>query len=137
MLCSHNYSKSIDVWSAGCTFAELLSKNYLFPGDNYLAQIKLIIDLLGSPTELDLDFISNNNAKSYVANFKGIPKKPLETIVNYNNKEALDLLEKMIVFNPSRRITIQDALQHPYVAAIRDEGVVDPTFQGNINFSFD
>jgi serine/threonine protein kinase len=137
MLCSHNYSKSIDIWSAGCTFAELLSKNYLFPGDNYLAQIKLIIDLLGTPTEKDLEFITNSNARSYVANFKGIPRKPFETIVNYPNKEALDLLEKMIVFNPYNRITVQEALQHPYVSTIRDEGVIDPTYTGNINFGFD
>jgi len=74
MLCSHDYSKSIDIWSAGCTFAELLSKNYLFPGENYLAQIKLIIELLGTPTESDLQFITNEPAKEYVQGFKNIPK---------------------------------------------------------------
>lgn len=74
MLCSQDYSKSIDIWSAGCTFFELLSKNYLFPGENYLAQIKLIIDLLGSPTESDLQFISSDAAKDYVIGFKNVPK---------------------------------------------------------------
>jgi serine/threonine protein kinase len=74
MLCSHQYSKSIDIWSIGCTFAELLTKNYLFPGDNYLSQIKLIIDLLGSPSEEDIEFITNSNARNYVMNFKNIPK---------------------------------------------------------------
>jgi serine/threonine protein kinase len=74
MLCSHNYSKSIDIWSAGCTFAELLTKNYLFPGENYLTQIKLIIDALGTPTDDDLEFITNVHAKNYVKSFKSIPK---------------------------------------------------------------
>jgi mitogen-activated protein kinase 1/3 len=74
MLCSHNYSKSIDIWSAGCSFAELLSKNYLFPGDNYLSQIKLIIDALGSPSDEDIQFITNSHAKNYVLSFQNIPK---------------------------------------------------------------
>jgi serine/threonine protein kinase len=74
MLCSHDYSKSIDIWSAGCTFAELLSKNYLFPGENYLAQIKLIIELLGTQSEADLKFITNGPAKDYVTGFKNMPK---------------------------------------------------------------
>ena len=137
MLCSHNYSKSIDIWSAGCTFAELLSKNYLFPGDNYLSQIKLIIELLGTPSAKDLEFITNSNAKNYVMSFKNLKKKPIETIIGSNNIEAIDLLEKMIVFNPFKRIAVSDALQHPYVAGIRDEGVVDPIFEGTLNLGFD
>ncbi len=72
MLCSHNYTKAIDIWSVGCTFGELLSQKYLFPGDNYLNQIKLIIELLGSIKDEDLSFISNDNARSFVKNFHGI-----------------------------------------------------------------
>lgn len=74
MLCSHKYTKSIDVWSVGCTFGELLSKHYLFPGDNYLNQIKLIIEMLGSPTDDDLSFIVNDHAKNFVKGFTNIPK---------------------------------------------------------------
>lgn len=73
MLCSHNYTKAIDIWSAGCTFGELLSKHYLFPGENYLTQIKLIIELLGSVSDDDLSFILNDNAKNFVMGFKNIP----------------------------------------------------------------
>lgn len=74
MLCSHDYSQSIDVWSIGCTFAELLSKNYMFPGENYLAQIKLIIECLGSQSEEDTKFIANEQAKDYVNSLKNLPK---------------------------------------------------------------
>jgi mitogen-activated protein kinase 1/3 len=72
MLCSHEYSKAIDIWSVGCTFGELLSKHYLFPGDNYLTQIKIIIELVGSINDNDLNFISNDNARNYVKGFKNI-----------------------------------------------------------------
>jgi len=74
MLCSHDYSTNIDVWSIGCTFAELLSKNYLFPGDNYLAQLKLILECLGSQDEEGMSFITNNQAREFVRGFKNIPK---------------------------------------------------------------
>lgn len=84
MLCSHQYSKSIDIWSAGCSFAELLTRSYLFPGDNYLNQIKLIVETLGSPSEEDVEFITNGHAKNYVLSFKNVPKVfiqfPLEII---------------------------------------------------------
>lgn len=72
MLCFHEYSKAIDIWSVGCTFGELLSKHYLFPGDNYLTQIKIIIELVGSINDNDLNFISNDNARNYVKGFKNI-----------------------------------------------------------------
>jgi mitogen-activated protein kinase 1/3 len=84
MLSSHQYSKSIDIWSAGCTFAELLSKNYLFPGDNYLTQIKLIIEALGSPSNEDLEFIANQHAKNYVLSFKHVPKVIYFNIMHYD-----------------------------------------------------
>ena len=74
MLWSHNYSKSIDIWSVGCTFAELISKNFLFPGENYLNQIKVILDTIGFPSIKDLDFITNNNAKNYVLQFKNVKR---------------------------------------------------------------
>jgi serine/threonine protein kinase len=137
MLCSHQYSKSIDIWSAGCTFAELLSKNYLFPGENYLAQIKLIIDLLGTPTPNDLEFITNSNAKNYVMSFKNINKRSIQSIIPEQNPDAVDLLEKMIVFNPNNRITVEDALQHQYVAGLRDEGGNDPIYEGAFKLCFD
>ena len=74
MLCSHQYSKAIDIWSAGCSFGELVSKRYLFPGDNYLNQIKVIIELLGSIDKKDLSFIKNENARNFVESFEGIKK---------------------------------------------------------------
>lgn len=58
-------------------------------------------------------------------------------IVKYNSPEALDLLEKMIVFNPAKRITVEEVLEHPYAKSIKEEGVTDPVFKGTINFDFD
>ena len=136
MLSSHHYCKKIDVWSVGCSFAEKKKKKFLFPGENYIAQIKLIIEALGSPSEEDLNFISNESAKKYVRDLGKIKKKSIEKIVNYPYPLALDLLDKMLVFNPEKRISIEDALNHPYLKNIR-EGIEDPVYKGTLNLDFD
>ena len=136
MLSSHHYSKKIDVWSVGCAFAELLSKKFMFPGENYIAQIKLIIDVLGTQDVNDLNFISNSSAKNFVMQFQNIPKKNFKTILNCQNPLAVDLVEKMLVFNPDKRYSIEDCLNHPYLKNMR-EGIEDPVFNGKLNLDFD
>lgn len=137
MLCSHQYTKAIDIWSAGCSFGELLSKKYLFPGENYLNQIKIIIEVLGSIDDKDLGFIQNDHAKNYVKSFKNMPKKNLKEVLNYNDDQAIDLLSKMIVFNPDKRLKIEECLEHPYVKSIKEEDIFDPVFDGKLNFEFE
>ena len=56
------YSTSIDVWAVGCIFAEMLGRKALFPGRDYLHQLRLIIDVLGTPSEEDLSCITNAQA---------------------------------------------------------------------------
>jgi len=51
MLSSHEYSKKIDIWSVGCSFAEVMSGKIIFPGQHYIEQINLIINLRGTPDE--------------------------------------------------------------------------------------
>ena len=136
MLSSHHYSKKIDVWSVGCAFAELLSKKFMFPGDNYIAQIKLIIEVLGTQDDKDLNFISNSSAKNFVMQFKNIPKKNFNKILKCENPDAVDLVEKMLVFNPEKRYSIEQCLNHPYLKTMR-EGMEDPVFNGKVNLDFD
>ena len=136
MLSSHHYTKKIDVWSIGGAFAELLSKKFMFPGENYIAQIKLIIDVLGTQDVKDLDFISNSSAKNFVMQFQNIPKKNFSDILKCENPLAVDLVEKMLVFNPDKRYSIEDCLNHPYLKNMR-EGIEDPVFTGKINLDFD
>lgn len=137
MLCSHQYTKAIDIWSAGCTFGELVSKSYLFPGENYLNQIKVIVEMLGSIDPSDLSFVQNEHAKSYVKSFKNLEKKNLSQVLNYKDTYGIDLLSKMIVFNPDKRLTVEECLDHAYVKSIKQEDVIDPVFQGKLNFDFE
>lgn len=63
--CEH-YTAGIDIWSVGCILAELLGRKPLFPGKDYVDQLKLIIKTLGPPSDDDLTFINSPKARAYI-----------------------------------------------------------------------
>jgi len=134
MLSSHEYSKAVDIWSLGCTIAELVTGKVLFPGQNYIQQIKLIIDTMGKPSEMA--FVTNPNAKKYLDSLNSEPTTPLLTKVKYPNPDFLDLLSKMLEVNPAARITAKEALAHPYLKSLHDP-MDEPEFKGEADFKFE
>lgn len=121
MLSSHEYTNAIDIWSVGCTFGEILSRRVLFPGANYIKQIDLIVRLLGTPSEEDMSFIANPHATKFLKSLEFKPKVPLSDFIGgTQNPLALDLLDKMLAFNPRKRITVKEALRHPYLSDLHD-----------------
>ncbi len=133
MLVCQEYTKAIDVWSVGCIFAELLGRGPLFPGADYIEQLRLICDKLGRPNDEDLEFVTSERARRFISSLPKNPPTPLsELFPNYAGEtDALDLLQKMLDFHPDRRITIDKALQHPFLLSLHnseDEPVADFTF---------
>ncbi|KAF7829635.1 mitogen-activated protein kinase-like protein NTF3 [Senna tora] len=120
LLCCDNYGTSIDVWSVGCIFAELLGRKPIFPGSECLNQLKLIINILGSQREEDIEFIDNPKAKKYIKSLPYSPGTPLTRLYPNAHPLAIDLLQKMLVFDPSKRISVTEALQHPYMSPLYD-----------------
>lgn len=115
-----NYGTSIDVWSVGCIFAEILGRKPLFPGTECLSQLKLIISVLGSQPETDLAFIDNPKAKRFIASLPFTRGAHFATLYPQADILATDLLRRMLVFDPSKRITVADALSHPYLSDLYD-----------------
>jgi len=120
MVNSKGYSQSIDMWSVGCILAEMISNRPLFPGKHYLDQLNHILAVLGSPTQSDLQSILNDKARTYLASLPYKPKIPFSKLYPGANPLALDLLERMLMFNPLDRITVTEALQHPYLEQYYD-----------------
>ena len=82
------------------------------PGKHYLNQLNHILGVLGSPTPSDL---LNDNAKSYLALLPYKPEIPFSKIYPMADPQAMDLLEQTLTYNPGTRITVTEALQHPYL----------------------
>ncbi|KAF6144208.1 hypothetical protein GIB67_004881 [Kingdonia uniflora] len=126
LLCCDNYGTSIDVWSVGCIFAELLGRKPIFPGTECLNQLKLIINVLGSQSEADLEFIDNPKARKYIKTLPYSPTTPLGRLYPHANPLAIDLLQLMLIFDPTKRISVTEALQHPYMAPLYDSNSNPP-----------
>ncbi|KAH8169022.1 protein kinase domain-containing protein [Sarocladium implicatum] len=120
MLTFKEYTKAIDVWSVGCILAEMLSGKPLFPGKDYHHQLTLILDVLGTPTMEDYYGIKSRRAREYIRSLPFKKKVPFRTLFPKTSDLALDLLEKLLAFNPVKRITVEEALKHPYLEPYHD-----------------
>lgn len=107
LLSQEEYTSAIDVWSVGCIFAELLARKPLFAGKDYIHQLKLIIGVIGSPDEDDLMFIHSQKARSYIRSLPYTPRMPLARLFPRANPLALNLIDRMLVFDPKKRIGVQ------------------------------
>ncbi|KAG8945008.1 MAP kinase Pmk1 [Tulasnella sp. 424] len=120
MLTFKEYTRAIDIWSIGCVLAEMLSGKPLFPGRDYHDQLSLILDILGTPSIDDFYAINSTRSREYIRALPFRKKKPFSQLFPKANPLAHDLLEKCLTFNPKRRIDVNDALQHPYLASYHD-----------------
>jgi len=130
-----HYTYAIDMWSVGCIFAELIGRQPIFQGTDYMNQLTRIFEKMGTPGEEDLICVKNEHARSWIRTLGYIPPKSLESFFKDASSSGLDLLSKMLTFNPEKRITVHDALAHPYMSALHDpeeEPVALPPF--NFNF---
>ena len=115
---SRNYSTSVDIWSVGCIFAELLNGKALFPGKSQSDQLRRIFSLMGTPTEDDWPGVSQ--LPEFSRNFEVFSKQDLREVIPRIDDEGLDLLERMLGMDPSRRISAHEALNHSYLSDVPD-----------------
>lgn len=72
LLSCERYDAAIDIWSVGCILAELFLRKPLFQGKDYLSQLKIIIEVLGSPSDEELTFVTAPRARQFIRDLKGI-----------------------------------------------------------------
>jgi mitogen-activated protein kinase 15 len=104
------------MWSLGCILAELIVGKPVFPGTSTLNQLDRVMEITGRPTPEDIEAINSPLAQTMLDSLPPAKPKRLRDVFPTASDEALDLLQKLLYFNPSRRLTAEQALRHPYVA---------------------
>lgn len=114
LLGARDYGFGVDMWSVGCVFAELFLRIPLFAGETDIQQLDLIFRALGTPTERDWPGMSS--LPGFIE-FQQRMRTPLSTLFSAVPPDALDLLEGLLVFDPSKRLGCDKAIRHPYFRA--------------------
>lgn len=99
-------------------------------------QLSVIFSILGTPNDDDIDFVTDAKAIEYLKSFSSKRRVNFEEIYPGSSAEALDFLQKTIVFNPKKRLTIEEALHHPYLSKVR-EAKREVLSSGAINMDFE
>ncbi|XP_032763269.1 dual specificity tyrosine-phosphorylation-regulated kinase 4 [Rattus rattus] len=126
VILGHPYNMAIDMWSLGCIMAELYTGYPLFPGENEVEQLACIMEVLGlPPTHL----IQTATRRQIFFDSKGLPKnitnnrgekrypnsKDLPMMVKTYDSSFLDFLRRCLVWEPSLRMTPDQALKHAWI----------------------
>jgi len=128
-------ASTVDVWSIGCIFAELILSNVLFQGSDHVDQWTKIVEKLGTP-EASFTSRLQPTVRSYVENRPRCDAQLWEVLFptnafpeDFNDRlnaaNARDLVSRMLVIDPRSRISVEEALKHPYVNLWYDPSEVD------------
>jgi len=142
ILLQDNYTEAIDIWSAGCIYAELLGmldgtrfedRTPLFPGASCFPlspdrehkndykhhtrgkhdQLSMIFNLLGTPSEAEsAEFNFTSDGMRYIKCFSKRPARGMRSKFPHASRDSCDILECMLQFNPALRMKVEDALAH-------------------------
>ncbi|CAA7266590.1 unnamed protein product [Cyclocybe aegerita] len=116
LLGATTYSTAIDMWSVGCIFAELLLKEPLFQAHGELELLSMIFKLLGPPTNHSWPSYSSLPLAKTISLPSPQPHQFRQKF-SYLSSAGLDLLMALLTYDPERRITAEDALDHPYFSS--------------------
>ncbi|CAD6193605.1 unnamed protein product [Caenorhabditis auriculariae] len=136
LLGANRYSMSVDMWSIGCIFAEMVTKKPLFQGDSEIDELFRIFRVLGTPTELEW-----NGVTSFPDYKPSFPKWRENNLAEkFNDKkgnsligdQGLDLLQAFLIYDPSVRMSSRKALTHPYFSDVDTATLPAGNYRGEL-----
>ncbi|CAI5445852.1 unnamed protein product [Caenorhabditis angaria] len=132
LLAAKRYTKGVDMWSLGCILAEMLIGRALFPGSSTINQIERIMNTISKPTRNDITSIGSYYAASVLEKMPQRPRKPLDLIIPQASGSAVDMIQRLLLFAPQRRLTVDQCLVHPYVVQFHNPSE-EPILQYEVN----
>ncbi|GAA5928528.1 uncharacterized protein JCM15063_003903 [Sporobolomyces koalae] len=120
LLGGRHYTTAVDVWSVGTIFAEMASGLPLVPGDSEIDQIFKIFRLLGTPTSQSWPGLSQMpDFKSTFPVWRGATLATeagggWDQVLPEMEPSGLDLIKRLLIIDPEKRISAKVALHHPY-----------------------
>merc|ERR1711990_1407989 len=102
----------------GCILGEMVAGKPLFRGQNAKEQLKLILSVLGKPLEEDVEFVQRESYKKVLKAMRTQTAKPWALVLPKASEQCVDMMEKMLCFNPAKRITVEEALHHPLLSGL-------------------
>ncbi|CAF2479680.1 unnamed protein product [Rotaria sp. Silwood2] len=120
LLASSKYTKGVDMWSLGCILGEMLLGKPLFQGTSTFNQLERILQNIPKPTQSDIESISSQYGPSVLERASSGPKKSFDNLIPDASNESLDLLRRLLQFNPDKRITSEEGLRHSFVASFQN-----------------
>lgn len=136
LLGSTKYTKGVDMWSLGCILGELLGGKPMFPGTSTMNQLDRIMEVTGRPSADDIEAIKSPFAATLLESVPRTSPRSLDDMFPHAEKDALDLLRQLLQFNPEKRITAEESLQHPFVAQFHNRDA-EPVMDRKVNIPID
>jgi len=126
LLGEERYGPGIDIWSVGCILGELFTKKPIFPAVQEIGQLELISRVCGTPMPAVWPDVI------HLPHFHTVkPKKQYRRRVkeefSFMPADALDLFDHMLILDPSKRITAEESLQHPFLKDVVCESISPPS----------
>ena len=121
LLGSTRYTKDADMWSIGCIFGELLGEKPMFPGTSTLNQVNKVLEVTGKPNKVDIASIQSELAATMLESIPIVKTKSIKALFPTANSTELDFLNRLLQFNPTKRMKVEEALRHPYVSEFHEQ----------------
>ena len=112
------YNYKMDIWGVGCVFFEIVSLFPLFPGTNELDQINKIHSVLGTPSQELLEKFRKHSAHIDF-NFPSSEGTGIAKLIPHAPPDAVELMLKILAYNPDDRLSARQALRHAYFRELR------------------
>ncbi|VDM71987.1 unnamed protein product [Strongylus vulgaris] len=115
-----DYDTKVDMWSAGCIFAEMIMRRQIFPGKDGVSQVKMIVYYLGTPEERVMQQITSDIVLGWIESCGKKEPLPWQAILPKATPEALEVIDRMLQISPWNRSTAEEVLALPYLSTYHD-----------------